>query len=265
LNESSLERQARWDIDQALIAHQRYALQFSGGKDSLALLYVMRPWWKKLIVLWGNAGDSFPEIVQQMETIKPLVAEFHEIKGHAGKGALPVDLLPMRSTAFGRAVEPEATGTELRSAIDCCFENLWMPLSNAVRSLGITLLFRGQRNSEYYRAPVTTGSVDPSGARIVLPLAQWSLTDILDYLKTQGIELPKYYDYMSGGPKCMHCTAWAHEQRGKLAYLRKFHPEAAKEYERRMFLVRDEVVMGIVELQKSMHEVNGEAVLNPCK
>ena len=262
----SLESEARWTIDQALIAHQRFALQLSGGKDSLTVLYLLKPWWGKLIVLWSNLGDPYPETILQMHKIAEQVAEFHEIKGNAfndASNAFPVDMLTVRSTAFGRALEPDGAQVTLQSRYDCCWKNFWSPMTKAVKDLGITLLFRGQRTQEILRAPIKTGSKDPSGATICLPIDDWSKEDVIHYLKQQDVELPKFYDYLEASEDCMHCTAFANDQRGKLAYLRKFHPDVATEYERRMKLIGTELSHGVLEFQRSLTEINGEAVVNP--
>ena len=262
----SLETDARWKIDQALIGHERFALQFSGGKDSLTCLYLLKPWWDRLIVLWSNLGDPFPETLKQMDQIKAMVSQFHEIRGNSfesASAAFPVDLLPVRATAFGRVLEPEAVGVTLQTRWNCCWENFWLPMTTAVKELNITLLFRGQRTSEVLRAPIKPDSRDPSGARICLPIDDWQKSDVIAYLKANDVELPKFYEFMSGSPDCMHCTAYMDDQRGHLAYLRKFHPVAAKEHARRLALIAIEIAHGVEEMKRNILEVNGEAELNP--
>lgn len=266
--DKNLERDARWLIDQTLVPHQRFAIQLSGGKDSLAVLYLLKPWWKKLVVLWSNLGDPYPETIAQMQKIAELVGEFHEVTGHSlsdAAAAFPVDMLTVRSTGFGRALEPDGAQITLQSRYDCCTKNFWEPMTKAVKELGITLLFRGQRTQEILRAPIKTGATDPSGAYICLPIDSWSKQDVIDYLKQNDVELPKFYDYLEASEDCMHCTAFANDQRGKLAYLRKFHPVVATEYERRMKLIGSELAHGVLEFQRSMAEVVGEATHNPLE
>jgi len=40
----------------------RTILQFSGGQDSIALLYLMEPFWEDLTVVWADAGDASPAL-----------------------------------------------------------------------------------------------------------------------------------------------------------------------------------------------------------
>ena len=226
----------------AIKRHDRFALQFSGGKDSLACLYLLKPWWDRLIVLWGNAGDEYPETREQMEQLKVCVAEFHEIRGYAALDnakAFPVDLLPIKATELGRMIEPDA-GPLMQSRYDCCWRNIYAPMTAKVKELGITLLIRGQRDDESQRAPIENGSLDPSGAEICLPIHDWTKVGVMAYLKEVGAPIPRQYQYGMASLGCMHCTAYTADSANKLLYLHDFHREAAKEYLRRMEMIRDE-------------------------
>lgn len=249
---------ARKGIEQAIEGHERFALQFGGGKDSLACLYLLKPWWGRLIVLWGNMGDPFPEALEQMAEVRGLVKEFHEIKGHSRETtakAYPVDLLPARATELGRALEPEGSKITLRNRFECCWENFWLPMTQSVKHLGITLLIRGQRDSEYERAPIDRDSRDPSGAQIHLPLKSWSREQVFEYLEGEGVKLPRTYQYIKTSVDCMLCTAWIEDGRGRLDYLRKFYPEIAKEYERRILAIAHETDHTLSELRMSVREI----------
>jgi phosphoadenosine phosphosulfate reductase len=227
----------------------KFALQFSGGKDSLACLHLLEPVWDQLIVLWGNPGDEFPELAEE---VRKIPCQLIEVRGNAfedASQAYPVDILPLRCTIVGRAIQPESGTIALQSKFECCTKNFWWPMAQKVKELGITLLIRGQRRSEFLRAPILPGSKDVSGAEIWLPINDWTQEDVVNYLKGKGIDLPKYYAYMSAGPKCMHCTAWLADQKGKLPYLHRYHPKVAVEYKRRMRLIQKELELGLEEIR----------------
>ena len=57
------------EIAAVLDKHKKIALQCSGGKDSLALLHLMWPFWDKLTVYWLDTGDSFPETEERMASV----------------------------------------------------------------------------------------------------------------------------------------------------------------------------------------------------
>ena len=114
-------------------------------------------------------------------------------------------------------------------------------MAERVKQLSITALIRGQRNEEQLRPPHYEGARDLSGAEIFLPIEDWATEEVFEYLKEQKAEIPVFYQYMKAGPKCMLCTAWLKDQAGKGKYLKRFHPEVFKEYQRRMAVVRAEI------------------------
>ena len=42
--------------------HEKIALMFSGGRDSLACLELYRDYLDKMTLIWVNTGANFPEI-----------------------------------------------------------------------------------------------------------------------------------------------------------------------------------------------------------
>ncbi|VWC29859.1 phosphoadenosine phosphosulfate reductase [Burkholderia lata] len=235
------------DIERAMTTHKRVALTFSGGKDSLACLYLLRPWWDRVIVLWANAGDPYPETIEQMERIRRLVPNFVEVKGpgyvwrHGPEQTFPADMMPLSATPAGRMAEASAPKFKIHSKFDCCWSNWWLPLHNAINAHGVDLLIRGDRADEKLtNNALLNGEPDPNGGAYLFPLRDWSREDVFAYLRAEGVEVPRSYGYGLGSLDCMHCTAWLNESGNKLRYLRDFHPEAAFEYERRLRMIHDE-------------------------
>ncbi|MFM0170609.1 phosphoadenosine phosphosulfate reductase family protein [Paraburkholderia sediminicola] len=85
--------------------HERIALQFSGGKDSLAMLHLMRKHWDRMTVYWVNPGDAFPETIALVESVRALVPHFVEIAANQpqviAQFDIPMDLLPASATSIG--------------------------------------------------------------------------------------------------------------------------------------------------------------------
>jgi len=52
----------RMDHNSLPPGHDKMALQFSGGKDSLALAYLLKPYWGRLTFYHLDTGDLLPEI-----------------------------------------------------------------------------------------------------------------------------------------------------------------------------------------------------------
>jgi 3'-phosphoadenosine 5'-phosphosulfate sulfotransferase (PAPS reductase)/FAD synthetase len=83
--------------------HAKPILQFSGGADSLACLWLLREHWPRLTVVWVNTGDCFPETSELMRKVRELVPHFHEVRSdqpaQIRRWGYPVDVLPIRSHA----------------------------------------------------------------------------------------------------------------------------------------------------------------------
>ncbi|WP_239010645.1 phosphoadenosine phosphosulfate reductase domain-containing protein [Burkholderia pseudomallei] len=236
---------ARGEIERAMVAHQRPCLQFSGGKDSLACLYLLRPYWNRLTVMWSSRGDAYPEARELFESVRELVHDVVEVGGNEQwrAGAVntwPADCVPDRATWFGRMVEPTDDDFRLVHRYDCCLAHFWQPMAAATAAGGFDLVIRGQRDSEAKRAPFSSGAMDSDGRTYLLPIQHWAKQDVFDYLQAQGVEIPRQYEYGMASLDCLHCTAYLDENGGKLRYLRDFHPETAVEYERRLRLIQSE-------------------------
>ncbi|KGW12309.1 phosphoadenosine phosphosulfate reductase domain-containing protein [Burkholderia pseudomallei] len=236
---------ARGEIERAMAARQRPCLQFSGGKDSLACLYLLRPYWDRLTVMWSSRGDAYPEARELFEAVRSMVHDVIEVGGDeqwraAAANTWPADCVPARATWFGRMVEPTDDGFGLVNRYDCCLANFWKPMAEATAAGNFDLVIRGQRDNEAKRAPFASGAVDGSGRVYLLPIQRWTKNDVQKYLRAQGVALPRQYEYGMASLDCLHCTAYLDENGGKLRYLRDFHPDAAIEYERRLRLIQSE-------------------------
>lgn len=261
---------ARGDIERAMAAHQRPCLQFSGGKDSLACLYLLRPYWDRLTVMWSSRGDAYPEARELFEAVRSMVHDVIEVGGDeqwraAAVNTWPVDSVPAPATWFGRMVEPSTDAFGLVNRYDCCLANFWKPMAEATAAGNFDLVIRGQRDDEAKRAPLTSGATDGDGRVYLLPIQHWMKSDVLKYLRDQGVEVPRQYDYGMASLDCLHCTAYLDENGGKLRYLRDFHPEVALEYERRLRLIQAEqeqqgrlMKIALGELESIDGEGNGD-------
>lgn len=222
--------------------HEVVALQFSGGKDSLACLWLLEPFWSRLTVLWANAGDAFPETLELMRNVRALVPNFREVKSDVraqqAEWGFPVDVLPVRNhPGVAKLMHPHPR-PKLQSCVACCAENLWQPMVSAVKELGATLIIRGQRKAEIQRTPLHSGSI-VEGVEYLFPIENWSSDEVRLYLDDKPIGLPENYEVMDTGLDCMHCTGHLFENVGKRIYMVKRHPEAYAEVSRRLDVIAD--------------------------
>jgi 3'-phosphoadenosine 5'-phosphosulfate sulfotransferase (PAPS reductase)/FAD synthetase len=186
-------------------------LQFSGGKDSLALLYLMEDEWDDLMVMWCNPGAPHASTLALMDKVRRMVPHFIEVKGtqplFLANVGYPSDIVPVSATIVGRAVE-HTKGDVFVSAYDCCRVNLWQPMHAATKLLGGKHVYRGQKNADGRKSPARDGFVE-DGITYHFPLERWSDQDVRDFL---GDRLPHHY---TAGEKtsrdCWNCTAYLDE------------------------------------------------------
>lgn len=212
-------------------------LQFSGGKDSLACLYLCKPWWDTITVLWLNTGDAFPETIVQMNEIRTMVPHFVEARGDQPaqimRHGYPSDLLSVWDTTLGRSCRPPRKH-HVQDAIACCSASIWAPLAEATRDLGATVVIRGQRRTESRYSPMRSGDSE-NGVTYVFPIEDWSAEQVRAYLARVSVRLPEnYYAMVDTSLDCQHCTAYLDDNQHKLEYVRVHHPELHKELARRL-------------------------------
>lgn len=230
--------------------HKNVALSFSGGKDSLACLYLLRPWWDRLTVYWMNPGNPFPETVALMERVRTMVPHFKEVAGRQREiialDGWPSDVVPHRYTSDGNAIFG-ATEFKVQSRLQCCIRSLMLPTYQAMLADGVTCCIRGKRHDEADKTGLTSGFVTEHGMELVFPIYEWGAEQVLAYLAEQGVELPKFYQHAKHSLDCMDCTAWWGE--GLSRYLAAEHPVAFFEYERRVTLIKQAVADQLAECE----------------
>jgi phosphoadenosine phosphosulfate reductase len=201
-------------------------LQFSGGKDSLACLYLLKARWQEITVAWTNTGAAFPETIAFMARIKALVPNFVEIAGrqNIAQEGYPADLLPTVRTSLGQAIAAKPA-PRFQSRWACCSAAIWLPMHQAMKAMGAKVIIRGQKRSDNLKAPIESGFTH-DGIRVEFPLADWTDEDVYDFLEREGVALPpNYLAGMRTGLDCWNCTAYLAENAGKLTYLRERHPQ----------------------------------------
>jgi 3'-phosphoadenosine 5'-phosphosulfate sulfotransferase (PAPS reductase)/FAD synthetase len=227
------------------------ALQFSGGKDSLALLYLLKPQWDGLTVVWCNTGDAFPETVIQMREIAQTVPHFLEVRSDQPAQILrdgpPADVLAAWDTPIGRRIDTTRT-VKAQAPFGCCSTNLWVPMHDVIKAHGFDTVYRGQRSEEAKRAPIVDGMVF-DGITYRFPLEDWTGARVRAFLAEQGVALPAHYADVDSSLDCMHCTAYLAENKGKFDYMRARHPELYREVRQTIYQLLSAVMAEAVHLK----------------
>jgi 7-cyano-7-deazaguanine synthase in queuosine biosynthesis len=162
------------DVLPLLADNERAILEFSGGKDSTALLYLARPWLDRIVVYFADPGVTYPHVVEhvhrtcealgaKLEVIKPPVTieEWHEAEG------LPSDIVPVESTAEMAWMMKDKAPQKLQPYTRCCAAMIWLPLQNAIKASGIKTVLRGSKACDA-RVGVADGYADLPDNSIVL-------------------------------------------------------------------------------------------------
>jgi phosphoadenosine phosphosulfate reductase len=129
----------------------------------------------------------------------------------------PVDVVPIKYTVLGNIFQ--GTDIKYQSYLDCCSRSIWVPMNHATRTLGATVVYRGQRDEDAHKAPLIDGQVI-DGIEYRFPLQKWSRRDVRDYLRSQCPDLiPSYYTSEKTSRDCMDCTAYLSDNRARLQNL----------------------------------------------
>jgi phosphoadenosine phosphosulfate reductase len=229
-------------VASAFARHRRIGFQFSGGRDSTAALYLLRPYWDRMTVYHLDTGDQFPETRAVVEAVerdmgKPMTRIAGDVEAVREQYGLATDLLPVDNTALGRMVSGKSV--KLISRFDCCYLSLMKPMQARMVADGITLVVRGQRDDEYHQPPLRSGDGE-GGIEALYPIQDWTGDEVSAYLVARGLPLAPFYERGARrAPECMGCTAWWDE--GRAAYLRKWHPVAFTQYQQRMGVVKNQI------------------------
>lgn len=237
-----------------LTNHKNIALQFSGGKDSLACLYLLKDKLDSITVYWCDTGDSCPETKQVIDEVRKWIPRFKVISSDSRKwrkeNGIPSDLVPVCSHFLG--VNYGMSDVLISNKFDCCYNNLMLPMHNAMIQDNIDLVIRGTKLSD-------TGKVPADGKtdfyEIWLPIKDWTHDDVFMFL--DEVKAPKnaiYEDFKGiSAPECLSCTAWWDDN--KTSYLKKYHPEQYNEYNRNLRIISDNVRNNLKNLEEELSEI----------
>lgn len=208
------------------------ALMFSGGKDSMACLYLYRDD-PDVVVVHVDTGAEFPHMPGYIrDTVGRLGMRLHVAapatpcdKWQGEEGGFPADVVPWKYTPEMAWTVPSINRTRVIPVMTCCWRNLWAPSIHAVKELGASAVIRGSKSCDH-KVGVPDGFTDEDGITYLSPLWNWSENEVLSYLDSVGAVLPPQYAEGGDSLDCWCCTA--HMDIGgpaRYAYLRRHYPD----------------------------------------
>lgn len=210
--------------------HDHAALQFSGGKDSLALLHLARPWLDRITVFFSDTGGVYPHVVEFVHRAcadlgAKLVVVKTDVFEYTAKWGLPSDIVPVDVSPemATRAVLPEKPKQMIQSSLTCCANLIWLPMLNAIQQSGIKLVLRGSKRCDSHQT-VPTGFIE-NGIQYDSPLWDWSDDQVMDFLRDKP--MPEQYPEIRDSMDCWACTAHMTSKyaKEKLEFAKRRYPD----------------------------------------
>lgn len=182
-------------------------------------------------MVWLNSGNLFPEILEYMDKIRADIPNFVEINSDVvssiRQNGFPVDVLPIDYTPLGQSCTRQKR-IKLRAYLDCCYENIGLPVHQYLQANGYTLVFRGNRKQEDHRTPIENGAI-VEGIQYVCPIEPWTSEEVVEYLRSQGEEMVPRLLIGHSSLDCMACTAYTNHSQERLGYIKQYHPIVFKQ------------------------------------
>ncbi|MFA9950986.1 phosphoadenosine phosphosulfate reductase family protein [Dentiradicibacter hellwigii] len=200
-------RQTRQMIDAAMADAQRPALALSGGKDSLLLLALCKPYRKRLHVVWARTSETFPHMVDFMrEATRGW--DFQELvsdqSAYFATHGFPSALIPVRHRPHEKN-----PGILIQSNGYCCKALQYKPLARYLKEYGTDLVLHGQTAEDLLNHKTSfPAMLSPlPRRRIVAPLRNWTAEEVLAYCQRRRVPLPEQYATgLADSLECWNCT-----------------------------------------------------------
>ena len=214
------------DIENIIGSHRRVLFLFSGGKDSVAVYHLVKPYLDRIIVGWVDTGDNAPEVsdyvLRLAETIPNFIHFKSDVRSWIKENGYPSDVVPTDYTKQGQLFSGKKDIT-IANYLSCCHDNIWLPLGELADHVGADAVITGQRNEDDHKSFVKNGTFD--GRRHhYYPIVDWSTEQVVEYIKAQGENAERFsLDHTS--IDCLSCTAYCNSQSRRMEYVRKHYPE----------------------------------------
>jgi len=206
------------------------ALAFSGGKDSMACLHLLRE--QLDFAIFVDTGFTYPETHAMVDYAASLIKTVHVVlsdrSGQNLAQGIPADVVPVEWTAMGQSMTCPKSVT-VQSSISCCYENLALPLLKKAKELGVTHLAYGQRREEAHRGTARHGDCVDGIIRLH-PVENWTTPQVFEYLATK-MTIPAHFALTHSSLDCYDCTAFAKTSQDRIDWTKAQYPDYDHAYQ----------------------------------
>lgn len=212
------------------------ALAFSGGKDSLACLHLLKETLD--CAIYVDTGYAYPEtrkLVEYAAALVPMHIVHSNREAQNETEGIPSELLPVDWTRYGHATTGKKS-VLIQSYQLCCFENIARPLLDKAKALGVTELVYGQRNEESHKASSRDGDM-VEGIRRLHPIEDWTTEQVYAFLADR-MTIPEHLHIKHSSLDCYDCTAFRAQSADRIEYTRRVHPDFHAQYEKRAMILK---------------------------
>ena len=250
------------DFEKLLKRHKRVLFLFSGGKDSVAVYHLIKPYLDRIVVGFVDTGDSAPEILSYIEKIEAQTPNFvrytSDVKSWIKENGHPSDVVPVEYTSEGH-LYGSPKNLKITSYFSCCNANIWEPLAKLAHHVKADAIITGQRNDDEHKSPVQNGTFDGSFHHYY-PIVDWNEDQVRAYIKEQG-ETDARFDLDHTSIDCLTCTAYCASQPERMEYVSKKYPDRYAEMVTNLTAIKDAVIsemVGMYALTKGYSNLDEE-------
>lgn len=204
----------------------------SWGKDSSAVLNMIKPWLDKTMVVFVDCGGVYPDIVEWADRegsklpkyfhIQPTGDIWQDMREKGWNTDIEIADIGRHADMLHRS--PVSHSHKVRLWTQCTMERFWIPGFVFTQMYQPDLFISGEKKSD--RPYATDWDTRAHGvSKAIRPIFNWTDDDVWKYLDENKIELTKTYQgRQSDRRDCYLC--FGHDITvGRVEYLRDEYPE----------------------------------------
>ena len=232
-------------LEAIFATHAQICLFSSGGKDSLTLMHLLRPWQHSVTILHNDMDNGWPGVTQNLCALaqdwgfsQPIITHPSlTIDAYIAEFGYQTEMVPIEADTVIMPAAPYGDGSlRVSSFWHCELVRCIMPLFQLALTLSPSAIVTGSRATDGPAFAAmghrTTDAKEMWGFERYNPLLEWNSAEIYAYIDALGIPLPEHYQWkrLNGDkyqfPDCMRCTfAPEHWQ-----LLKEHYPEVYQQY-----------------------------------